>query len=260
MIYNYNSIHEFLQDELRRRVQSNPRYSLRSFARNLRLSPGALSEILKGRRDLSLKAVNNVAKAIGLNTEECKHLLQLAHQAKVKKSEFPALTATREQHIIDQDLFSLISEPHHFAILNLLDCEKFEWKANWIAPHLGITLLQAQMAMDLLIRLGLVAKRNGRYVGKSEHLASSHEIPSAAIRHYHRQILEKAIAALDTQEISERDISGSGFAVDPTHLPALKKEIHEFQERLLAKYGSGKKTEVYFLEMALFKLTQGSKK
>jgi hypothetical protein len=37
---------------------------------------------------------------------------------------------------------------------------------------------------------------------------------------------------------------------------AIKKEIGQFQERLIAKYGKGKKTEVYFLEMVLFKITQ----
>jgi hypothetical protein len=68
--------------------------------------------------------------------------------------------------------------------------------------------------------------------------------------------MEKAIGALETQTSAERDFGGCGFAVDPAQLPAIKKDLSDFQDTLLAKYSAGKKTEVYFLEMALFKLTQ----
>ncbi len=263
MIFNYDSLEAFLKDELRRRMRTNPRYSLRSFARNLQLSPGALSEILRGRREMSIKSVPHVAKAIGLNAVEAKHLLQLAQTAKTSKNEtLKALgqPESREEHILSEDLFGLISDWYHFAILNLLDCERLEWNAAWISKRLGITQIQAQMAMGLLLRMGLVEKRGSRVAGKTSHILSNSEIPSAAIRNYHRQILEKAALSLETQSVTERDITGTGFAIDPKALSALKKEISDFQDRIVAKYSKGVKTEVYFLEMALFKLTQGSEK
>lgn len=256
MVFNYESIDAFLTDELRRRVRLNPRYSLRSFARNLHISPGALSEILRGRRQLSLKSVPHIVRAIGLNAAEGRHLLHLAQKAKTKEIEIH--TNARDEMALGEQLFSLISEWYHFAILNLLECEDFKWNAQWVARRLGISRIQAQMAMDVLLRMGLVERKNGKYQGRSEAVLSPSEIPSAAVRSYHRQILEKAIMALEAQALNERDISGSGFALDPAHLPAVKKELSEFQDRIVAKYSRGTKTEVYFLEMALFKLTQGN--
>ena len=44
---------EFLRRELTRRVQRNPAYSLRAFARDIRVSPSTLSEALRGRFDFS---------------------------------------------------------------------------------------------------------------------------------------------------------------------------------------------------------------
>lgn len=259
MIFNYESLQAFLADELQRRVKTNARYSLRSFARTLRLSPGALSEILRGRRDVSLKAIPYIAQSIGLNAAEAKHLLYLAQKAKAEKEGVGKINQTppSTQKFLSEDLFNLIAEWHHFAILNLLDCDEFEWRASWFAQRLGLTKLQAQIAMDLLLRMGLVVKERGKYRGAMERLHSSSEIPSQAIRSYHRQILEKALAALETQGLNERDFSGCGFAIDPTHLSALKKDISEFQDRLVAKYSRGCKSEVYFLEMALFRLTMG---
>ncbi len=261
MIYSSNSVTEFLSEELRRRVRLNPRYSLRSFAKHLRLSPGALSEILRGRRDLSLKSVPSVAKAIGLNSSETAHLMQIAQLAKAK--EILAQTAedkSRERKTVNEDMFNLIADWYHFALLNLLECEGFEWQDQWISRRLNITRIQAKMAMDLLLRLGLIVRKGRQFEGSSSEFASTSDVPSAAIRDYHRQILEKAAQALEAQTVDEREISGSGLALDVARLPALKKELSDFQDRILDKYSKGKKTEVYFLEIALFKLTHGSPK
>jgi uncharacterized protein (TIGR02147 family) len=258
-VFNYASIPALLSDELRRRAHANPRYSLRSFARHLNLSPGALSEILRGQRDLSLKSVPNVAKAFGLNAVEGLHLLQLAQSAKAPP-ETSLGPAPVPRQALNENVFSLVSEWYHFAILNLFDCEALQWKAAWISARLGISRIQAQMAMDLLLRVGLVERQKGRYFAKNSEVVSPANVPSTAVRNYHRQILEKAILALETQNLQERDFGGCGFAIDITQLPALKKELSDFQDRLLAKYAKGKKTEVYFLEMALFKLTNRSNK
>ena len=66
--------------------------------------------------------------------------------------------------------------------------------------------------------------------------------------------------ALDSQKVDEREISGLGLAVDPKFIPTIKKEISEFLDKMAAKYAKGRKTEVYQLEFALFRLTQGENK
>lgn len=263
MIYDYETVGALLDAELRRRIQSNPRYSLRSFARHLKISPGSLSEILRGRRELSLRSVKAVAQAIGMNTPETLHLLRLAQNAKSAKAGAKMdskISPGLDQRVLSEQVFRLVSEWYHFAILNLLECEGFEWDAIWIAGRLGISRLQAKLAMDLLLKLKLVEKKNGRYQGTNDHILASSDVPSSAIRAYHRQILEKAIHALEEQTPDEREVSGVGLALNIKHLAAIKREIVEFQDHLVAKYSRGKKDEVYFLEMALFKLTQGVSK
>lgn len=258
MIFDYQSVEQFLKDELRRRLHTNPRYTLRSFARALKVSPGALSEILRGHRQLSVRSVPQVVRAIGLNQAEAKHLLNLIYQAKAKQNpEAQTGEPPPKAQRVPEDIFNLVSEWYHFAILNLLDCDGFKWDAAWIARRLGLTRMQAQMAMELLLKLKLVEKRDGKYKGQSQVMATWADIPSAAVRSYHRQILNKAVNALENQSLTEREISGVGFAFDPAHLPKIKKDIGTFQDELLEKYSRGSKTEVYFLEMALFKLTEG---
>jgi uncharacterized protein (TIGR02147 family) len=264
MVYNCKTASEFLNQELRRRTSSNPRYSLRSFAKNLGLSPGALSEVLNGKRPLSAKAVPKIAKAVGLNRSESEHLLEIIEDEKSlglrKLTQRHTQLSERGQKVLDQKVFALVSEWYHFAILNLLETADFTWDSQWIATRLNISVIQAKLAMQLLTELNLIVKRNGKIESTEHWISSENEIPSAAIKEYHKQILEKAINSLYSQSITERDVSGVGFAVDPERLKDLKTEIEEFQSRVVEKYSKGRKTEVYQLEMVLFKLTQGDAK
>lgn len=263
MVFETDSVQTFLSHEFSRRVRFNPRYSLRAYARALGLSSGALSEILRSRRPLSLKAATRIARSLSLNAAETKRLYELVEADKRK-----ALGETEplrkpdprpEQKQLDEDTFHLVSGWQHFAILNLVDCEGFQWNASYIAKRLGLGIQQAKMAMELLVRIGLVRRQGTHVKCDQDAVLSPSGVPSAAVRAYHRQIMEKAIQALELQDIEEREMTGIGFAVDPSRLPQIKREISEFQDQLVSKYSKGKRHDVYFLETALFRLTTGER-
>ncbi len=261
-ILDATTIQDFLASELTRRVKVNPRYSQRGFARSLGLSPGELSEILRGKRRLGLKAALKVAQSLGLNSVETKHLVHLTQVEKSRtlnmETPLTAEAAPLKANQLNEDIFHLLSDWSYFAVLNLMDCVGFEWKAIWIAKRLGLTRMQASVIMDRLLRLGMVKNENGRMRGVHDYALSPSGVSSEAIRSYHRQMLQKAIQALDLQNVTDREISGIGFAVDPLNLGSIKKEISEFLDELAAKYSKGKRTDVYQLEVAFFKLTEGA--
>lgn len=267
MLLDSSTVQEFLNRELDRRVKTNSRYSQRGFARSLGLSPGELSEVLRGKRKLGLKAALKISRSMGLNPAETKHLLQLAQIEKSRdwniETRLTAEPVPLSTSAVEQDVFALVSEWYCFAILNLMDTADFKWNSALVAKRLGLTRPQAQIAMDRLLRLGLVKKSPaGKIVPTNDMIQSTGGIPSAAIRSYHRQMLDKAIAALEFQPVQERDITGIGFACDPKDIEAIKREISEFQDQLVAKYrggtGKGKATDVYHIEVAFFKLTEGA--
>ena len=143
--------------------------------------------------------------------------------------------------------------------MSLLDLEEIRWTNTEIADRFGITVLQAQSAMDRLERLGIVKKTGHERAASNEFVEHLSEVSSEAIRRYHRSLLEKAIESLDTHDREERDITGIGFALDRRELKAVAREIAEFQDQLIAKYGRkrrGRKFDsVYQLETALFRLS-----
>jgi uncharacterized protein (TIGR02147 family) len=259
MILKTNSPKQFLMQELERRQKINPRYSLRAFAKHMGLSPGELSEILKGKRKLSIKSAVRVSKALGLNVTESKYLLSLTNLDKGEGLEILNAQGPKSKEELSADVFHIISDWYCFAILNLADTKDFEWNTSYIAKRLGLTLTQAQSALERLERVGLLKNIKGKLQIDHDHVIATPGIPSEAIRSYHRSMLQKASDALDFQPTEQRDVSGVGFALDPKHIDSIRSEIAEFQENLLAKYKSGKKTEVYQIEIALFRLTEGAK-
>ncbi len=62
LFYNF-----ILKNELARRIEQNPQYSLNSFARTLGVSPATLSLVLNNKQPLSLKNANKILKVIELS-------------------------------------------------------------------------------------------------------------------------------------------------------------------------------------------------
>ncbi len=61
---------EILRAELRRRKQTNPRYSLRSFARFLDIDPGNLSKIISQKKVLAITTAERLAERLNLDTQQ----------------------------------------------------------------------------------------------------------------------------------------------------------------------------------------------
>lgn len=261
MILEQSSYASILRDELARRTQANPRYSQRAFARDLGLSPGEVSEVLRGVRKLSLRSVLRIAKSLSLNEAETRHLGYLVQWERASGVDKEVLPGPARRQSLSTTMFNLVSDWYCFAILNLADCEGFRWNVKWIAKRLSISAAEVAAGLDRLEQVGLVERKNGRYSVCRDYVLSPDGIPSEAIRNFHRQILQKASRALDLQKISEREISGVGFAVDPKSLPAIKKEISSFLDGMVAKYGRGRHLkEVYQCEVALFRLSEPEQK
>ncbi|KHD87615.1 MAG: hypothetical protein OM95_13595 [Bdellovibrio sp. ArHS] len=65
-----------LQEILDKRREANHRYSLRAFARDLKMDPSVLSKILRGDRGISRINLLKLCKALGFSEEKTKDYLK----------------------------------------------------------------------------------------------------------------------------------------------------------------------------------------
>lgn len=244
---------DILSSELLSRKQSNPRFSLRAFAKQLDLSASHLSSLIIGKRNLTTQQAHKLLNKLELSP---------ADKSLFLSSAFPHLieTPTSQEHrtqLIAEDKFTFLAEWYHFAILSLGDIAANKATPAWVSERLGITELQARDALNRLQRLDLISvKTDGSFKQTGHPLTTTDDIPSGAIKAYHRSIIDVAKSKLDTIPVDEREYGAVTMAINPAKLEKAKKMIREFQNQFCEELEVGKKKSVYTLSMQFFPLTE----
>lgn len=164
---------------------------------------------------------------------------------------------TTEFSSLDLDGFAVISDWYHFAILDLTQVKGFKPDPKWIARKLGIEASEATAAMYRLKRLGLLVAQ-GRTVRKaSSHYTNYSEgVTSAALKEYQRQVIGKALRAVDECPQERKDITSITIAANSKKLKAAKEKIKVFRRELCAFLETGEKDSVFHLALQLYPVTE----
>ncbi len=261
-----NNYREILQAEYEERSTRNPAYSMRSFARDIGLSPSTLSEVVKGRYGLSRARAEDIGKRLGFSEWTCRNfadLVEASHGRSTAAREAARLRLVRNQkrpqfRNMDLDEFKIIADWYHFAILVLCETRDFSWDKKWIGRELDIDPAVVGAAISRLEREGLLLRTSENSWSPPEKFTfAGKDVPSKAIRQFHRQVLAKASAALETQAVEKREYTSHVFAIDSAKIAAAKEAIRKFHEEFCVELADGPnaaKNEVYCLTTAFFSL------
>lgn len=255
-----------IRDALAKRREKNPRYSLRAFSRSLSIDPGMLSRVISGLRvptpDFSKKILPHLELT---SAAERKFLESVAKANKVKS--FVKNRAALKKILYDEqvsvprrnlspDLFYIISDWYHYAILQLTETEGFESSAEWIAKALGIKAAEARKAIDRLKSCGFIQEVAGVYVRVTPSLtAGDLTVTTAAHQKRIRQVSEKSLLSLRNHPIRLRNHTTVTVAIDPARINLAKEMIQDFMGELCEVMQTKKKT-VYELQINFFPLQE----
>lgn len=116
-----------LQTEFDRRRSANRRYSLRAFARSLAIDHSALSQILRGKRRLTARSVRALGPKLSLDA--------------------PAVA----EHCAAEN---------ESVILQTIGRSNFRADSRWLATMSGVPLDQVNVALQRLLRKGIVVMQS----------------------------------------------------------------------------------------------------
>jgi len=225
----------------------NPSYSLRAMARSFKTSPAHLSQVLSGKRPMTDKFALKVSNKLDLSPLEMK--MALAELSSSDETSLPF-------DLIEDEKFKLVSDWHHFAILSLSQVPDSKANVRWISQRLGIDYHVAKAAFERLRKLGMIKVENGSYHQVPKALHTTNDVPSSAIRKYHKQNLELAAGKLDEVDVNLREFSAITVATSLKKLPLAKKLIRKFKADIYELLNVGKKEEVYTLSIQLFPVSK----
>jgi uncharacterized protein (TIGR02147 family) len=257
-----------LERELEGRCRNNPRYSLRAFARDLGISPSRLSEVLRGRYGMSRKAAEAISDRLGFSAQERERFCDLVESRHARNRTQRKLAETRLLKYVDDgktrslnlDTFAIVSDWHHFAILELVHLEGFRNDAKWIGRALGIPSAIVPPAIERLKRAGLLEQVGGELRVLLASSFTTDGTPSEAIRAFHSQLLDKARQALFTQPLERREYASIVLSVPRKRLPEAKERIRAFHRDFNDSFSKAgqKRDAVYCLGLQFFEMTRNS--
>ncbi len=257
---------DYLRFELDARQSRRPKYSLRAFSRDLKMSPSHLSDVLSGRERLSLQAAQVVSKALGFNAIKKSHFIGMVALEKVSKVDEQAKLRAKLEKIVkddssyhehDLDHFKMISDWFHLGILAAAELKHVNGSIQKTAKSLGLDGITTKEAVRRLARLGLIRiKDHGIDVIKKKTMTPRSEVPSYSVRRFHRQMLQKASEALDLFAVSERFASSSFIAISRDDMPAAKEFLIEMRSKFVERFeNKDKADEIVGLTLAIFPVT-----
>jgi uncharacterized protein (TIGR02147 family) len=241
----------FLIEEYRRRQLNNPNFSQRSFARWLGLSPAQLSQMMAGKRNITLKTLKKINDRLGVSPANSHELLNSVLRQKNLIVQSPSKKAS----LLREDKFALVADWYHLAILSLTKVKGAKSDPRWVASRLGIKVEEAHLAIQRLERMGILqCKPIFKQIGEPFEVVSA--VPSPAIRKYHKHNLSLAIEKIETVDVSLRQFQSISIPTDTSVINAMKEEIDIFLARATEICNVTFPTEVYHLNIQFFPVTK----
>jgi uncharacterized protein (TIGR02147 family) len=184
------------------------------------------------------------SQALGLEGAEAEFFADLvsfnqASSLAHKNRAFERISASpgvRGARRIDGDLFAYLSHWYNPAIRELAARSDFNEDPRWIAAELcpRISPAEAAEALKLLFSLGLLVRDpdSGRVLRGEPTLTTEHEVRSLGAAAFHRQMMERAAASLDTVPREKRDLAALTVCISGKTVAEVKQRIHQFRETL----------------------------
>lgn len=248
------SFRSFLQEELARRCAGNSQYSLRAFAMHLDVDHSTLSQLLRARRRFTEARIRDLGARLGLPAVEIERYV--AGEDGV--ADVGGSGATSEIRRLARDTASVLSDWHHYAILELVRLDSFRPDVGWISRVLGIAADDVNISLQRLCHLGLLRMEGDTWTDLCGHASAGFDgFQETTLRRLFEQTRKLAIAAVEESPTSIQEHTSTTVAIDSSRLPAaieriarLRRDIIEFLEQ------DGDRDAVYQLEISLFPLTR----
>jgi uncharacterized protein (TIGR02147 family) len=231
-------------------------------------SPSLLSMVMNGKRTPSDELCETLVRTWNLSLKEKEYFRLLVQLEKKRKNgsdpsetveQIRRVAGRRAAFSFSENEFSAIREWHYLVIKQLVETPSFREDPVWISKALRrrITPTQAQQALTQLETLRLLERdpvSNALRVANAES-ETTHDIPSAAIREHHKQMMQAAMEALETRPVAERQFNSLTFNVDPRRLPEIRKHLLDFIRLLDTDFSNKESDSVFQLNLQFFEHT-----
>ena len=267
-IFGYDDYRTFLRDYFQECKANQKFFSHRYFAQKAGFSSSSFfAHVMEGKRNLTQNSLKKMIQGIGLEGRAAAFFESLVkfNQSKdlgEKERWFKQVVQLRRHskfYKLNKKQWSFYEEWYYPVIRELAVYS--HWKGDYkklaksITPK--ITETQAKKAVNSLVEMGLLIKReNGSYAQHQE-VISAGPIPPSLISNTKKELLLRAMEASDSMRPRERHISGATLAITMEIYEEICEDLENLRRKVLEKALDASSVDrIYQLNLQLFPISE----
>lgn len=265
-LQSFLNYREYLRAYFEYQKKVNRYFSHAFFARKAGFkSRTFILKVMKGEKGLSRVSIYQVANALSLGKKEQDYfnLLVLFNDSKsIEERSFffnqlKSMNKDSSSALLVNDQYQYFNNWYNAVVREIVTYTDFQGDykklGNMVFPR--ITAKKAKESVELLLRLRLIAKKDGKLVQTNTVITTGDEVYSIAVRNFQKENLLLASEALEKLD-NEKDISTITFGTNLEGYRQIKREVIGFRKRLLGIMAEHNNLDrVYQLNFQLFPLS-----
>ena len=266
-VYDYTDYRALLRDLYTQRKEKQPFFSYRYIGQKVGFkSAGFFTNILQGRRNISSEIIFKFAELFRFSKRQTEYFetLVLYDQSKQhaqRRYYYEKMLSMRKGkvHRLAADQYEYFNKWYHVAIRELLNFYPFKGDyadlARRVRPYIKPS--EAKAAVDLLLRLGLVRKKDdGTYELTEATVTSVPDVPLVAVHSFEVATMDLAKEAIDRFPRNRRDISTVTLSISAQTYEQIHEKLAAFRREMLdmAKNDPHEVDRIYQFNFQIFPL------
>ncbi len=265
----FKNFQDYFQYRLQREFLASDglkRTNLEQFAKLLGYSSASsISMIFSGERLPSSELLDAISHHWKLSREEDQYIRNLVQLEKLRKKGrnteqvLGKLSHFKDTYKVSLKQFSMMRDWYHIAIQSLISTFDFREDYSWISRRLRkkVSPAQVKKSIEIMTELGIVNRNaDGQLEILNQTLETTHEIPSEAIRAHHKGMMNRAIEAVDEQEVRSRHFNSLTLKFDSKEMAKAKSDILQFVNEFNSEFEAEESNQIYQLNVQLFEHTK----
>jgi uncharacterized protein (TIGR02147 family) len=244
-IYDYTDFRTYLKDVFKEHKENNISFSHRYVASRLGLSTSNfLWLVMQGKRNLNPSLCLKLSELFKHTPKESDYFENMVNFGQAKTHREKDKHFTRMADLRKNSNVGRIEERHYTYLSNwyipvvreLITRKDFKNNFSALAKRVmpRITESQARKSVALLLELGFIKEKGGRYVQSTPIVSTGPEVSSLAAINFHRTMGHLAIESLDSLGKDERNITACLVGLSRESYKKAVDAIAECRSKILA--------------------------
>jgi uncharacterized protein (TIGR02147 family) len=257
---------EWLRKVYEERKGRDSFFSYRFLAEKVGMDHSLLIKVLQGERHLAENSLDSWVRYLKLDAREEEYFRTLVQFAKARSARertqaLDQLIAQQGMRMaqVERDQWEYFRDWHHVALRSVVGLDgSLDAAAAGARLDPPASAKEAQAALDLLVRVGLLRKDDdGRWALAHDYVEAGAAISPLAVREHQKEMLRLAQDAIERHPPEIRQVSSATFTLSLSDLEEARRRIRTLRDSLLRMSSESRDpAHVFQFEAVLFPLTR----